>query len=91
MAQITLTFPDGFLPRLVAAVCAKTNYQEMIPDPNSTGSITSQIPNPVTRSQWTKQQMIRWMRTQVIEYESTQDASNAANVKAAEVEGIPIT
>lgn len=85
--QITFDIPTAFFNRAVTAICARTNYQDMVPDPNGIGPMPPQIPNPVTKAQWTKQQVSAWIREQVYLYESAEDDA----VKRAEINSNVIT
>lgn len=64
MAIISFTVPDAAMPELVDALCAlPPAYSPTLPD----GS-----PNPVTKAQYARQQLIAYMRRMVLTYRRAQ-------------------
>lgn len=71
MAQLTITIPDAIAPRLRDSFCAATGYTDRVPNPafdpqQPIGPSNEEtMPNPVTKMQWVKSQVIAWMLSQV--------------------------
>ena len=93
MAQITFNIPDASLQRIIDAFASEINmYSSEISnpdynpdDPNSTPTIS----NPVTPAQFTKQEIIRFIKNTVINaerykieqgFKTTGDEINAINI-----------
>ena len=82
MATITFTLPDAILPRVVAGMCGRFNYQEVIDDPVNPGKM---IPNPETKSVFCKRKIREFIKQQVLEYESQLAATAAHETGNSEV------
>ena len=65
MAQITINIPNANLPEVADALAWAGRYQELVPDPDKEGQF---IDNPVTKNQFAKMQVIKYMKNSVKEY-----------------------
>lgn len=63
MATISITIPDAVLPRVVEALCTANGY-----DPSS----------GLTKNQFAKQSIARYVKQTVIDYETNAAANTAA-------------
>lgn len=68
MATITITIPDNMIDRVVDAVCARGRYSAFLTD-----GVT---PNPQTKAQFAKAQVVMFLRHSTIEYEAEQAKLN---------------
>lgn len=72
-ALLTLNVPDqATADRIVTALCAVNGYQDTVPDPANIGQT---IPNPQTRQQFAKAQVMQFLRQTVVNYERSQAAA----------------
>ncbi len=81
MATISVTIPDAILPRVIVAMAYSNGYADTIMDMD--GHIS---PNPITKSQWAKNVIKDFIKSNVIAYEAAQAsqiARDTALLKAA--------
>jgi hypothetical protein len=76
--DITLTFPESLRPRIVQAVANINGYQAQVPGPDGTPA-----PNPVTRAQFARKMLKRYVRECVRAWEA-QEAAEAARKAAVQ-------
>jgi hypothetical protein len=75
MANVTITIPDDRLQRVLNKFAIAHGYQVNIPDPTTPGQ---RIPNPQTRAQFLKAQIIKFIQESV---KSVEIAEKTAPVK----------
>ena len=89
--DITLTIPDTKAPRVVNAICANYGYQTDVPlVPANPDTPEATMPNPETKAQFTKKQVINFLKEHVIAYEANQ-ASETARTTARDKADSEIT
>lgn len=71
MAEIKLTVPDAQLDRVRNAFCAVNGYQDTIDGQ----------PNPVSKNQFLKQQLMAFVKSTVKSYEESQAAKTIQEVE----------
>jgi hypothetical protein len=83
MATISFTIPDNIAARVVDAIVYNNGYADQVYDTEG-----NQIPNPVSKSQWAKDVLKRWIKGNVVTYESARaaDAARQAAIDAANTE-----
>lgn len=82
MANIQLTVPDAAIARIRDAFCAEFNYQATLEDGT---------PNPQNKTEFTRQQIIAYVRQVVKNNESNKQAGLARKAVEAEIDAISIT
>lgn len=80
MAQITITIPNPVLDRVLVGFTNNRGYQA-----TTINSEGQSIPNPVTRAEYSKQQLIQFIKECVISYEGQIAAAQAASSTALDV------
>jgi hypothetical protein len=80
MAIISITIPDAALNRVITAICAQNNYQDIILGPAFT-----EIPNPETKAAFAKRMIINVVKDQVKSYEVRQAGLTAAATVETEI------
>lgn len=75
MAQISLTIPDAVMPRVVDALCAQSGDE---------GPWTAE--SGLTRGQWAKREVVRYVRRVVIDYEARLARDEAGATAAAQAD-----
>jgi hypothetical protein len=83
MATITLTIPDVLLPRVVAGMCGRFNYQDKVDDPANPGS---HIPNPETKAVFCKRMIRQFVKQSVLQWEAEQAYNTTHNTGEKEVD-----
>lgn len=87
MATIpSITIPDTQIQRVIDAFAAEFGYQSTITNADGTTS-----PNPVTKAQFAKQQLIAYIKQITRNYEANQAAATARQSKETEVNNIQIS
>jgi hypothetical protein len=81
--NITLTIPDEQAARVMNALCVRYGYQETIADPNG-GDVLQYIPNPQTKAQFARAQIILFLKQVTTEVE-LDEARNAISVTSPDV------
>lgn len=71
MAQVNITIRDSLLAKEVDAVASMNGWTDTITDAEGV-----EIPNPVSKEQFFKQQIKAWARNQAVEYASRQALAN---------------
>ena len=84
--QITIDIPDAKVGRVRDAFCSEFSYLDMVDDGEG-----NQIPNPQTKNQFTKQQIIKYIKQVTANYEANLAAGVARNTATADVGSISIT
>lgn len=74
MANLSFTVPDAALPRLVDAFCGTFGYKEVL--------VNGQA-NPLSRQQFTRDQVRVFMQRIVIEWETKEAAALAVETASA--------
>lgn len=74
MTQITLNIPDAVLPRVINGISRQYEYRDTLPDGT---------PNPETRAQFARRQVILWVKRTVRQAE-VEAAREAAEIEAGE-------
>lgn len=69
MATVSITIPNNEVERIENAFAAAYGYQETIQDVNNPEVLT---PNPTTKTQFTRQQIIRYIKNVVRDQEKRQ-------------------
>lgn len=70
--KITLDIPDTFADRVIAAISDTYGYQETIRDEEG-----NEMPNPQTRAQFARSQVLRFLKETTVAYEANREASLA--------------
>lgn len=81
--DITLTIPDNQVARVINALCVRYGYQETIANPNS-GDVLQYIPNPQTKAQFARAQIISFLKRVTTEVE-LEEARKAVSVTSPDV------
>jgi hypothetical protein len=63
MASFNMTIKDELLVKEIDAICASGGYPDTITDEQG-----AEIPNPMSKLQFTKNQVKAWMRNQAVEH-----------------------
>lgn len=77
MATFSIAIPDAQATRILAAYCGLYGYQETVAGPLDVDGNPTTIPNPQTRLQFMKAQILKNIKRAVIEYEGV-EAQRAA-------------
>jgi len=72
-----LTIPDAQATRILAAYCGQYGYKETVEGPPDVDGNPTTIPNPQTRLQFMKEQILKNIKRAVVEYEAV-EAQRAA-------------
>lgn len=83
MATITFTIPNAILPRVVAGICGKYGYQDMVDDPSDEG--VAVIPNPETKAEFCKRMIRQNIKRDVLQWEAEQAYNASQQTGASEV------
>ena len=83
MADITITIPNPVLPRVVDAIATEYGYQANIPDVGNPGQF---IPNPETKNQFAKKQVIEFLKRTVKTAEKSNAIVTARNAVETDVD-----
>ena len=95
MSTITLTIPDPIKDRVINALCSTYGYEDEIPKLDSKGNpeVDGQgnevkIPNPVTKPQFAKTQLLHFLKEVTKGYEARNagDSARDAALEKAESE-----
>lgn len=80
---ISIEIPDGQINRVTNAFAAVYGYRDKIPDPNTT-DVVMYIDNPQTKRQFTKQQIIEFIKRTVssIELEEAKKSITVSEIDA---------
>jgi hypothetical protein len=81
VAEIRVAIPDAWAPRVLEAICVLYGYADTLSD----GS-----PNPETKAAFAKRIVGRWIKEQLVRYETTQAADIAARAKQGEFDALDI-
>ena len=87
MAQVIVTIPDVFAPRVLAAFAKNYRYPVTVTDPD-TGE---QKPNPETPFQFAAKQRIKFLKDNVKAAEVPDLALGDRAVRIAEIDAVEIT
>lgn len=82
MAIISFTIPDEHMTDLVEAFATRFHYPETVQDPNS--AEPSEIPNPQTKAQFAKEQVLNHIKLVYRQYKENQEAEAARAIASAE-------
>ena len=84
MADIIITIPNAQLNRVVNSVCSLRGYQDNILDIDGNST-----PNPETRQQFARRQLIEFLKDHVRSFEAQRDSElariNAINTVNSEI------
>ena len=75
MATITITIPNPVANRVIDSVCERYGYEDTIEDDGN------RIPNPISKAQFAKQQLIAWVKD-CVTYKEGNEAGNKARQEA---------
>ena len=87
MAELRITIPDAFAPRVLQAVSEMQGYQAEVPDP---AGGTGMVPNPESRQVFVRKAAGRWLKDQTLIYERRLAEQAAGEAKSAELEGLEL-
>lgn len=73
--KITLTIPDGHANRVIEAVAKSCNYNDMVPDLSKRPP--PQMPNPESKTDFMRRQIVEWLMSHVERVEAERDAEAA--------------
>lgn len=86
MPIVSIDIPTAAVTRIQTAFTSEFGYQETITNEDGTTS-----PNPVTKNQFFKQQLINYVKQVTRNYEANLAAASARQTKEAEVNSVNIT
>lgn len=78
MAQITITYNDTLQTRVIDAFSLGNGWTANVENPDGSTS-----PNPLTKAQWARNEIKRYIREHVIQYEANRDAEAARTAAVA--------
>jgi hypothetical protein len=81
MAELRITIPDEWAPRVMEAIAALHGYTETLGDGT---------PNPETKAQFAKRIVGRWLKAQTLQFESSRAAAEAQTAKQAEFDSLDL-
>lgn len=88
IATITLSIPDAQAARVADAFAVAYGYQDVIPNPNPlTAALTPTIPNPETRAQHMRRQIMAFVQNTV---KGTEVHAAAETARAVELAKAPV-
>jgi hypothetical protein len=76
MAQLIIDIPDNKVDDVVDSICFAYNYQDQIEQFDASGNSTGFIPNPETKIQFAKKQIIQLIKIEVIRAKKSQLTSD---------------
>lgn len=83
---ITLTIPDEVKDRVVDALCSQNGYQEQLEQFDAETGAVTYIDNPVTKAQFAKNSLYRYMKNSVRNYELEKARRIAEESVSADIE-----
>ena len=84
MAQLVITYPDEHRDRIVDAVCDTFRYEEMVDTDD--GSLVENV----SREEFVKQRLIRWIKKIVVAYEQDKAAREILAGIRSDVDAVDI-
>lgn len=83
--DIILTIPDNKAQRIVNGICGTFGYQDTIDDLDD-NSMPRSVPNPETKTQFSKRMLYKMIKDAVMAWESARDAEAARLAAISDVE-----